>query len=276
MLTDAQFDRTRRLALRLTGIELLDRHRELLQRRCRRIQILSPASLDALLSATEVGDPAAGRQFVSLITTKFTGFFRHPGHFGAATGHALVAAGRRGQAKLWSAATATGEEPCSLAMALIEAFRRDDPPVTILATDISEEALAVARRGEYGEAALGTLTPERRTRFSSEAVGTNRWRLTPAIRRLVEFRALNLVDPDWPIEGQFDVIFCRNVLMYLGARHRCSVLERMASLLAPDGLLMLDPTEHPGNAGHLFSPGAGGVYSLRHAPGNAVPEIPLP
>ena len=263
MLTSEQFDRTRKLALRLAGIELLERHRELFDRRCRRIDILGPASLDALLNAAEDGDPTAGQKFVRLVSTKFTAFFRHPWHFEVAARHAVEAARRRGRARLWSAAAATGEEPCSLAVALIEAFRRDDPPATILATDINDEALAVARRGEYGESALSKLPEGQRSRFFSESTGTNRWRLAPAVRRLVEFRALNLIDPAWPIEGQFDVIFCRNVLMYLEADYRYAVLERLASLLAPDGLVILDPTEHLGKAGHLFTPGADGVYSRR-------------
>jgi chemotaxis protein methyltransferase CheR len=173
------------------------------------------------------------------------------------------AADRRGRARLWSAAAATVEEPYSLAMALIEVFRRDDPPATILATDINEEALAVARQGEYGEAALGALTRERRARFFSETTGTTRSQLAPAVQRLVEFRALNLIDPIWPIEGPFDVIFCRNVLMYLEAGCRQSVLERMASRLAPGGLLVLDPVEHLGGAGHLFASGKNGIYSPR-------------
>jgi chemotaxis protein methyltransferase CheR len=263
MLSNQQFDRARRLALRLAGIELLERHRELLQRRCRRIGILNPASLDALLRAAEDGDPAAGQQFVGLITTKFTGFFRHPSHFELAARHAAEVARRCGLARLWSAGAATGEEPYSLAMALIGAFQRDDPPVNILATDIDEDALVIAQRGEYGKAALGKLSPEQRDRCFRESKGPASWRLAPAVRQLVEFRVLNLIDPAWPIEGQFDVIFCRNVLMYLEARHRHAALERMASLLAPDGLLMLDPTEHLGRAVHLFLPGAGSVYSLR-------------
>ena len=66
---------------------------------------------------------------------------------------------------------------------------------------------------------------------------------------------MNLAKRSWPVEGPFDVIFCRNVLMYLEACHRYAVLERMASVLAPDGILILDPTEHLGKAGHLFGPG---------------------
>jgi chemotaxis protein methyltransferase CheR len=173
-------------------------------------------------------------------------------------------------------------------MALIEVFRRDDPPASIIATDVDADALAAARRGEYDErvvrsaavagaashpvrppdaggleeSEMSGLSPERCAHFFARTEDA-RWRVTPAVRRLVEFREVNLVERSWPIEGRFDVIFCRNVLMYLEDRHRHAVLERMAALLAPDGLLMLDPTEHLGKAGHLFTSGAGGLFSLR-------------
>ncbi|MEI7935327.1 MAG: CheR family methyltransferase [Verrucomicrobiota bacterium] len=262
MLTSEQFDRTRKLALRLAGIELFDRHRELLAARSRRLRLPHAAGIEGLLSAAEEGDPLASRQLIGLVTTNFTGFFRHLGHFDAAADHAIAAVQRRGQARLWSAAAATGEEPYSIAMALIEGFRRDDPPTTVLATDIDADALAAAARGEYGERALKALEAGRREHFLGEPVAERRC-IRPAVRRLVEFRALNLAEVIWPVEGPFDVIFCRNVLMYLEACHRYAVFERLASLLASDGLLILDPTEHLGKAGHLFTPGADGLYSRR-------------
>jgi chemotaxis protein methyltransferase CheR len=293
MLTDQQFDRTRRLALRLTGINLFERHRELLDRRSRRLGMSDPGGFEALLHAAEDRDHGAGRQLIGLLTTNFTGFFRHPRHFHTAAEHALRAVHRRGVARLWSAAAATGEEPYSLAMALIEVFRCDDPPASILATDVDADALAVARRGEYEERVVRAATARDRSRrgpathqvrppcsgdyeeremsgLSSERCAHffvrsegARWSVTPAVRRLVEFCEVNVVERSWPVEGPFDVIFCRNVLMYLEACLRQAVLERMASLLAQDGLLMLDPTEHPGPAGSWFRPVADGVYSRR-------------
>jgi chemotaxis protein methyltransferase CheR len=265
MLTTEQFDRTRRLALSLAGIELVERHRELLDCRSRRLGIRDEAGLDALLNAAEEGESSAIQQLLCLLTTKFTGFFRHPRHFDLAARHAVQAAKVRGRARLWSAGTATGEEAWSLAMSLIEIFQSDSPPANILATDVDVEALATARRGEYGAASLQALPRAQRERFLSETRGGQRWRVTPDVCGLVEFRTLNLVSGDWPVEGPFDVIFCRNVLMYLEACHRYAALERMASLLAPDGLLILDPAEHLGRAAHLFGPGADGVHSPRRA-----------
>jgi chemotaxis protein methyltransferase CheR len=259
-----------------------------------------PGGFEALLHAAEDGDQRAGRQLIGLLTTNFTGFFRHPWHFHIAAEHALRVVRRNRVARLWSAAAATGEEPYSLAMALIELFRCDDPPVSVLGTDVDAEALAVARRGEYDERAVRPSTAGGRSRRREEVQGAAtrqvrppcagdyeereisglssercahffvrsegaRWSVTPVVRRFVEFRELNLAERSWAVEGPFDVVFCRNVLMYLEASRRQAVLERIASLLTPEGLLILDPTEHLGKAGHLFTSGADGVFSLRCA-----------
>ena len=261
-LTSEQFERTRRLASRLAGIELLERHREVLTRRSQRFGIHDEAGFDALLDAADAGDERASRDLIGLVTTNFTGFFRHPWHFRLAAEHALWTAHRRGRARLWSAAASTGEEPYSLAIALIEVFRRHDPPATIAATDIDETALATARRGEYAETALGGLEAEHRVRFSEDAGGGRRRIVQPA-RDLVEFHGLNLVDDAWPLAGPFDVVFCRNVLMYLDVGRRDAVVRRIAALMAPDGMLLLDPAEHLGGARDLFGPGAEGVYARR-------------
>jgi chemotaxis protein methyltransferase CheR len=263
MMTNKQFERTRQLALSLAGIELAERHRELLARRSRRVGILDSAGLDSLLDAVEEGETAARQKLLCLLTTKFTGFFRHPHQLELAAEHTLRVAELHGSARLWSAAAATGEEAYSLAMALIERAQCDDPPASILATDVAPEALAAAQRGEYGEPALRALEPARRERFFSETSDPRCWAVVPAVRRLVEFGTLNLISDTWLVEGLFDVIFCRNVLMYLETCHRYAVLERMASLLARDGLLILDPAEHLGKAAHLFTPEANAVYRRR-------------
>jgi chemotaxis protein methyltransferase CheR len=263
ILTDEQFHRARRLALGLAGIELFDRHRQVLGRRSERL--VTSAALETLLGAAEDGEAAARRDLIELVTTKVTGFFRHPWHFDLAAEHALWAAHRHGRARVWSAAAATGEEPYSLAMGLIDVFRRDDPAVTVLATDIDETALAVARKAEYGEAALAALPPAYRARFVGEPTAGGRRALAPAVRRLVEFHRLNLADVVWPLEGTLDVVFCRNVLMYLEAGHRYAALERIASLLEPGGLLLLDPSEHLGGAAPLFVSRGNGAYSRQTA-----------
>ena len=271
-LTDEQFDRVRALSLSLTGIQLAERHRELFATRCRRLKLGDWASLNDLLTAAEASDETARQRLIGLVTTSHTGFFRHPAHFDIAARHALSAVKERGVARLWSAAAATGEEPYSLAIAVIEAARRDDPPISILATDINPRVIETARTGEYGEAALQPLDSGRRGRFFGQAAGPGRWRISESIRGLVQFQQLGLNSDVWPVEAPFDVVLCRNLLMYLEARRRHLVLQRMASLVAPGGVLILDPAEHLGTGARLFAPGNNGVYFRRAAEPNGRPS----
>ncbi|HMO65227.1 MAG TPA: CheR family methyltransferase [Verrucomicrobiota bacterium] len=259
------FERIRRLASRLMGIALLDRHREPLGRRGRRAGLNTRDDWAELLDAVEAGGAEAVQRLAGLVTVRHTGFFRHPEHFTLAARHARAAARHRGRARLWCAATATGEEAWSLALALLEASGADDPPATVLATDLHAASLAEAEQAEYAPTALAALGAGRGTRWTAPVAGGQRLRLrlAPAVRRLVVFQPLNLAAEAWPVTGPFDVIFCRNVLMYLGADHRYAVLERLASLLAADGLLLLDPAEHPGPAAHWYSSLGAGAYVRR-------------
>ncbi len=260
---DAEFAHVRNLALQIAGIQLHGRNREHFFRRCERVGISTAAGLAGLLKAVEAGDAEARRQFISLVTTGFTGFFRHPLQFETAAEHALKTIHRRGAARLWSAAAATGEEPYSLAMALNLLLGQDNPAVSILATDIDSDALDFAQRGEYRERSLQSLDPALRKRFFVDSSGTRSACIVAPIRRVVQFRELNLASSQWSVTGLFDVIFCRNVLMYLESRHRESALVRMAALLSPHGLLILDEAEYPGKAEHLFRKGNKGIYTLR-------------
>lgn len=264
MLTPQQFGRLRHLASSLAGLELEERHAELIHRRWLRLGLDQGDGCDRLLSSAESGDPVARRRLIPLLTTGHTAFFRHPQHFVLAAEHTLWALHLRGAARLWSTAASTGEEPYSLAMGLLETLGGRVRNVSLLATDINEDALDIARRGEYGASILSPIEPRMQARFLRPAAPDfSGWRVTDEVRNLVSFRTLNLAELDWHVEGPFDVLFCRNILMYLEAGHRYAVAERLASLLAPDGILLLDPAEHLGPAGHLFQGGREGVYSLR-------------
>lgn len=263
MMSTRLFERAQRLALNLAGIELVDRHRELLSNRCRRLGIGDNDAFAALLTQAENGDRHAGQTLLSLMTTKFTSFFRHPLHFDRAAQHVLEVCQQRGRASIWSAGAATGEEPWSQAMRLLEVFLHDDPPVAIIATDIDSAAIEYARRGEYTETSLKSVEPARRSRFFREMTPERRYAITETPRQLVEFQLLNIADDSWSIEGPLDVIFCRNVLMYLNARHRQNAVERMTSLLEPGGLLILDPAEHVADSHQRFYAGRDGIYTLR-------------
>ena len=273
VLSDEDFERLRRLGHRLAGLELRERHRKLLERRLGR-HGADGKLLASWVDAADGGEPAAVRRMIDLLTTKHTSFFRHPMQFDMAAEHLLWAAHRRGRAVAWSAAAATGEEPYSLAMAVLEVFRGESAPVRILATDIDEDALARARRAEYGARSVRDLDTRRRARFLV-ANTESPWEIAPFVRDLVEFHALNVVGGSPGSSQPLDVVFCRNVLMYLAEAERIHVIERIATVLAPDGLLFIDPTEHLGGAAHLFSARGAGVHCLRGTAALPPPRLAL-
>jgi chemotaxis protein methyltransferase CheR len=264
MLSREQFERVRRLALELAGIELVERHWDLIARRAPRLDISDSAAFEMMLREVEAGNLAAARRFVQVVTTKFTAFFRHPEQFRLAAAHCVQAARERGHARLWCAGTATGEEAYSLAISLTDAFSDKNPPVTILATDLDAEALAIAQRGEYSAAALDPVAPEIRERYF---VAGQPGRVTVERRaaQLINFRVLNLASADWSVDGSFDVVFCRNVLMYMAGDWRQRIVERIRELLAPEGLLIIDPVESLGESRTtLLQAIAPGVYADRN------------
>lgn len=156
--------------------------------------------------------------------------------------------------RIWSAACSTGQEPYSIAMA-IEEFRRARPgklrgDVRISATDISGTVLDAAKRGEYEMLAIGRgLSPERHKNFFT-ALPDGSWQVKPAIRQMVDFRELNLLDRYGL--GKFDVVFCRNVLIYFSAALKQDILTRIHATLNPGGYLILGASESLNGLPHLY------------------------
>lgn len=260
-LTAGQFLRLRALALERLGIEIHDRQRPTLDRRACRMGLSGTAARERFLDRAESGDLDSERQLVSLVTTRHTAFFRNPYHFDLAAEHLLWAAHRRGRAAAWSAAVSTGEELWSLAIRLREMTGRRSGPVELLGSDADATALARAERGEYSGSSVEALETGRRGCFFHHPPSARgSLRIQDSLRQSVSFRIHNLVEPRWNLGGPFDVIFCRNVLMYLSRGHRRRVVERLRDALAGDGLLLLDPSEHLGAAGDHFCGGRDGVF----------------
>ena len=187
------------------------------------------------------GDPACLAALVEQAVVGETYFHRHPEQLDGLVRHALAAAPADRPLLIWSAGCATGEEPYTVAMLLLEAGRQRVAD-RILATDVSVRALAAAREGLYGEWSLRRLGPPQRERHFERA--GRRLAVSAAVRQRVEFRAHNLVRDAAPGSG-FDVILCRNVLIYFTPERALEVLERLAGALAPGGWLLLGPVEAP-------------------------------
>jgi chemotaxis protein methyltransferase CheR len=187
------------------------------------------------------GDRRAITAFVERAVVGETYFFRHPEQLDALRTVLFEKAPRDQPLSIWSAGCATGEEPYSLAMALLLAGRGACAD-RILATDVSSRAVAIAREGCYGEWSMRRLEPALRERFFGP--DGDRLSVASAVRMRVDFRLHNLVREPPPCEI-FDVVVCRNVLIYFSPETARKVVSRLAGLVRPGGFLVLGPVELP-------------------------------
>ncbi|MDE1314969.1 protein-glutamate O-methyltransferase [Vibrio aestuarianus] len=183
---------------------------------------------------------------VDAMTTNETLWFRDSYPFTVLAERLLpeVAAKKR-PIKIWSAASSSGQEPYSMAMTVLETQQRKLgmlPSVSITATDISASMLDMCKAGIYDNLALGRgLSPERRKTFFEDA-GDGRMKIKDNVKRLVNFRPQNLME-SYALLGKFDIIFCRNVLIYFSPDMKSKVLNQMANNLNPGGYLLLGASE---------------------------------
>ena len=197
--------------------------------------------VDAFLVRLRAREPKAVTTLVEAAVVGETYFFRHPEQLDAIRQVVLAGAPRDRPLLIWSAGCATGEEPYTLAMELRDAGRVGLAD-RIVATDVSARALAVAREAEYGDWSMRRLDPALRTRHFEERAP--RVVVRPAIREMVEFRRHNLVRDPVPATS-FDLVVCRNVLIYFTPTTAQEVVEKLTTALRPGGALVLGPVETP-------------------------------
>ncbi len=160
-----------------------------------------------------------------------------------------------GPLRVWSAACSSGQEPYSISMT-VEEFRRINMgvlprPVDIVATDLSSSMLEHCKSGEYDKMSVVRGLARERLDSFFDKLNNETWRVKPAVRERVQFKALNLMDPYIGI-GRFDMIFCRNVLIYFSAELKENILRRMHAVLKPGGMLILGSSEGLAGASELF------------------------
>ncbi|MFO0612812.1 MAG: protein-glutamate O-methyltransferase CheR [Polyangiaceae bacterium] len=191
-------------------------------------------------------DPAPlQKKIVEALTTNETSFFRDVWPFEALRRVLLPAfVERRVWPKIWCAACSTGQEPYSIAMLIAEHFPSlaERGPV-VVATDLSDQVLARAAEGRYSQLEMNRGLPATYMVRHFDRAGTE-WRVKPAVRRLVEFSSLNLLD-QWPLRGAPDIVFMRNVLIYFDHPTKVGLLRRVRETLAPSGALFLGAAESP-------------------------------
>ena len=254
-LSDADFERVRQLIYRRAGISLHEGKRAMVYSRLsRRLRDLGEASFSSYLQSLEQATGPAGerewQEFVNCLTTNLTSFFREAHHFQVL---AAELAQRKGRAlRIWCNAASTGEEPYSLAMTVVEALG-PKADVRILCSDIDTKVLATAERGVYAADARG-LDPQRLRQHFQRGTGANGgfMRVKPELRQLLEFRAFNLMDERWQLGDAFEIVFCRNVMIYFDNPTQRRVLERMHRAIAPQGLLFAGHSENFSSSRDLF------------------------
>ncbi len=255
-LTPADFERVRQLIYQRAGISLHAGKQAMvysrLSRRLRETRFGSFGDyLQWLERASGAEAEAEWQEFVNCLTTNLTAFFREEHHF-----HALVDDLRARGAKpirIWCNAASTGEEPYSLAMTVVETLGAS-AQVKLVCSDIDTKVLATAQRGVYSIEARG-LNQERLKRHFLRGTGANagHMRVKPELARFIEFRAFNLMSPSWAALGEpFDIVFCRNVMIYFDNATQRKVLEHIHAAMKPGGLLYVGHSENFTESRDLF------------------------
>ncbi|MBI3562453.1 MAG: protein-glutamate O-methyltransferase [Gammaproteobacteria bacterium] len=249
-LTDQDFTYFRDLVGQHTGITLGEHKRQLVYGRLsRRLRELRLTSFGDYCQYVETHADTELTEVINAITTNLTSFFREQHHFEHLATAALPEIQARNtrsrRLRIWSAGCSTGEEPYSIAMTVAETFPNHKHWDTrILATDIDSQVIACGQKGVYPDERIKDISPERARRWFLRGTGANanKVRVSPRLQELIAFRQLNLMG-GWPMRGPFDVIFCRNVVIYFDKPTQRKLFDRYADLLAPEGYLYVGHSE---------------------------------
>lgn len=249
-LTDADFEFIRHVVMENAGIVLGPSKRQLVQGRLsRRIRELRLKSFTEYCDHVRSSGPEELVSLINAITTNVTSFFRENHHFEQLGRRMLPEAMARNERsrriRIWSAGCSSGEEAYSIAMTVAETIRDGQRwDVKILATDIDSDMVATGAKGVYGEDRIAGISAERQKQWLQRGSGPNASfiKMKPQLVNMITFRSLNLLG-EWPLQGPFDVIFCRNVMIYFNQATRERLLSRFSRLLAVGGYLCIGHSE---------------------------------
>ncbi len=267
LFTDQDFERIRKLIHARAGISLSPVKRDMVYSRlARRLRVTGHATFAEYIGYLEQGHPEELEAFTNSLTTNLTSFFREEHHFPLLQEFLRPRMGQRNLA-IWCSASSTGEEPYSIAMSVAELFGRIPSNVKILASDVDTNVLDKARQGIYPAERIARL-PEALTRkyfLRGQGSQEAQVRVKPELQAMITYRQINLLDPNWPMRGPFDAIFCRNVMIYFDKPTQHQILQKFVPLLLPDGLLFAGHSESFHHAADLFKLRGRTVYELAPA-----------
>lgn len=242
------FDQLCTFIYQASGIVLNEKKESLVAarigKRMRALGIDKPKTYLELVKSDNTGEEIV--QMLNAISTNVTSFFREPTHFQFVE-NIFNDWLERGQKifRFWSAASSTGEEPYTLAMVLLEVLADQKVDLRILGTDISTRVLQICRKGIYKEEKMASIQPAIRDRYADYQIidGVPYYAIKPMVKKLVSFSRLNLSKPPFPMSGPFDMVFCRNVMIYFDNEVRKRLLDEIYRLLKPDGYLLVGHAE---------------------------------
>ncbi len=294
-LTERDFKSVQKLIFDLAGISLANSKQIMvhgrLAKRVRQLNLRSYSEyIDVVLSGR---DPDETTRFINALTTNKTDFFREKHHFDFLLNKAFPAlrekslAGGPKKLRIWCSASSTGEEPYTLAITAREFFGTDtDWDIRILASDIDTDVLSKASEGVYeADRLVDVPLHVRQSYFTRESrAEDSRWIVKPTLRDLITFRRINLQESPWQINTEFDIILCRNVMIYFNAETQTSLIERFAEKLNPDGNLIIGHSESLFGISTRFKPlgetiygfaGSESVPARSKLPKPTAPQVPV-
>ena len=250
--SNTDFTRVQALIYQRAGISLHDgKHAMVYSRLSRRLRDTGYNSFQEYLTWLESSDGPEWQEFINALTTNLTAFFREQHHFDIFA--TLLRKRPAGPWSVWCSAASTGEEPYSIVMTALENLQTN-ASFKLTASDIDTRVLATAARGVYRAENLKGLAQERLKRFFMRGKGSNEGmaRIKPEVRKPIDFMSVNLIRDDWPFRDSFDVVFCRNVMIYFDASTQRRVLERIHRVLKPGGMLFVGHAENFSDSRDLF------------------------
>lgn len=260
-LTREDYELFRRLVYAQSGINLGEQKMQLVRARLgKRVRAGGFKSFREYYHFVE-SDPS-GEQLCSLldaISTNTTHLFREIRHFDLL--HQIITGwlsdkqwrSRHSELRIWSAACSSGEEPHSLAMVAHDALQKDPQvKLKLLATDLSVQMLSRAKLGMYDAHRVGTVPPQYRNRYFEKVLydGRPALQIVPELRKCITFSRFNLMTPRFPFRHGFDVIFCRNVMIYFDKQTQETLVNKLAGQLHQGGYLMIGHSESLNNLSH--------------------------
>lgn len=249
-MTDDNFRAVKDLAYRYTGINLTDKKREMiysrLSRRIRRLKLNNFTEYTNLI--VDESNPEIP-EFINAITTNLTSFFRENHHFEFMKSTVLPDLRERHKKdhriRMWCCAASTGEEPYSIAMVVNEMLGALRWDIKLLATDLDSNVIEHAKQGIYNKERIRGMSDERIRKWFDPVRKEGQksfMKVKPGLQNLITFKCLNLLER-WPMSGPFDVIFCRNVVIYFDKPTQKVLFDRLANLMAPGAYLFIGHSE---------------------------------